>query len=37
MKIEYDNLYIHYVFTTFGRQRIIPEKNRERIKNISPE
>jgi len=31
MKIEYDNLYIHYVFTTFGRQRIIPEKNRERI------
>ncbi len=31
MKIEYDNLYIHFVLTTFGRQKIIPEKNRERI------
>ena len=31
MKIEYDNLYIHFVFTTFGRQAIIPEKNRIRI------
>jgi REP element-mobilizing transposase RayT len=31
MKIEYDNIYVHYVFTTIGRQRIIPEKNRERI------
>jgi len=31
MKIEYNNLYIHYVFTTFNRLPIIPEKNRERI------
>ena len=31
MKIEYDNLYTHFVFTTFGRQAIIPEKNRIRI------
>ncbi len=31
MKIEYNNLYTHFVFTTFGRQRIIPGKNRERI------
>ncbi|MEI6143391.1 MAG: transposase [Mariniphaga sp.] len=31
MKIEYDNLYTHFVFTTFGRQASIPEKNRIRI------
>ena len=31
MKIEYDNLYTHFGFTTFGRQAIIPEKNRIRI------
>ena len=31
MKIEYDNLYIHFVFTTYKRQPIIPEENRERI------
>ena len=31
MKIEYNNLYTHYVFTTFGRQCVIPEKNRIRI------
>ena len=31
MKIEYDNLYIHYVLTTLNRQAIIPEKNRNRI------
>lgn len=31
MKIEYDNLYVHFVFTTSKRQRIIQEKNRERI------
>ena len=31
MKIEYDNLYIHFVFTTLHRQAIIPEQNRERI------
>ena len=31
MKIEYDNLYTHFVFTTLGRQIIIPDKNRIRI------
>jgi putative transposase len=31
MKIEFDNVYTHFVFTTLARQRIIPEKNRERI------
>ena len=31
MKIEYNNLYTHFVFTTFDRKRIIPEKNRVRI------
>ncbi|MFY9151169.1 MAG: transposase [Prolixibacteraceae bacterium] len=31
MKIEFNNLYIHFVFTTFGRQPVIPEKNRIRI------
>ncbi len=31
MKIEYNNLYTHYVFTTFGRQMLIPENNRVRI------
>ena len=31
MKIEYNNLYTHFVFTTYNRLPIIPEKNRERI------
>ena len=31
MKIEFNNIYIHFVFTTFGRQPIIPEKSRNRI------
>jgi REP element-mobilizing transposase RayT len=31
MKIEYNNLYTHFILTTFGRNRIIPEKNRIRI------
>ncbi len=31
MKIEYNNLYTHFVFTTLNRAPIIPEKNRERI------
>jgi putative transposase len=31
MKIEYKNLYIHFVFSTYGRQKSIPEKNRDRI------
>ncbi|MDD5571585.1 MAG: transposase [Bacteroidales bacterium] len=31
MKIEYNNLYTHFVFSTFGRQQLIVEKNRVRI------
>jgi putative transposase len=31
MKIEYNNLYIHFVLTTFHRQPIILEKSRIRI------
>lgn len=31
MKIEYNNLYTHFVFTTLHRLPIIPEKNRIRI------
>jgi REP element-mobilizing transposase RayT len=31
MKIEYNNLYIHFVFTTFNRSPIILEKHRQRI------
>jgi REP element-mobilizing transposase RayT len=31
MKIEYNNLYTHFIFTTLHREPIIPEKNRIRI------
>lgn len=31
MQVEYNNLYIHFVFTTFGRIPLIFETNRERI------
>jgi putative transposase len=31
MKIEYNNLYTHFVFTTIHRLPLILEKNRERI------
>lgn len=31
MKIEYNNLYTHYIFTTQHRQPLILEKHRERI------
>jgi len=31
MKIEYHNLYTHFVLTTLGRLPLIPEKNRIRI------
>jgi REP element-mobilizing transposase RayT len=31
MKIEYNNFYIHFVFTTFNRLPIIVKKNRQRI------
>ena len=31
MRIEYNNLYTHFVFTTQNRLPVIPEKNRGRI------
>ncbi|OGU15342.1 MAG: hypothetical protein A2475_16365 [Ignavibacteria bacterium RIFOXYC2_FULL_35_21] len=31
MKIEYKNLYTHFIFITLNRFPVIPEKNRERI------
>lgn len=31
MKIDFNNLYTHFVFTTHGRQPVIPEKSRIRI------
>lgn len=31
MKVQYNNLYIHFVFTTYNRLPIIEEKNRVRI------
>lgn len=31
MKIEYNNLYTHFIFTTLHRQPIIEEKHRQRI------
>ncbi len=31
MKVEYNNLYTHFVFTTQHRQPVIPDANRERI------
>ena len=31
MRIEYNNLYTHFVFTTLGRRFMIPEKSRIRI------
>ncbi len=31
MKIKYKNLYIHFIFSTFGRQKLITEKSRIRI------
>ena len=31
MKIDYNNLYTHFVFSTLHREPIIPEKNRIRI------
>jgi len=31
MEIKYNNLYTHFVFTTYQRKPIIPEKNRNRI------
>ena len=31
MKVEYNNLYTHFVFTTLNRIPMILEKNRQRI------
>jgi len=31
MKIEFNNLYTHFVFITYKRQPVIPEKSRIRI------
>ena len=31
MKIEYNNLYTHFIFTTLNRLPLISEKNRQRI------
>jgi len=31
MKIEYNNLYTHFIFTTFHRLPLISEENRQRI------
>jgi REP element-mobilizing transposase RayT len=31
MKVEYNNLYIHFVFTTLNRMPLIIEKHRQRI------
>ena len=31
MKVEYNNLYTHFVFTTFNRMPLILEQNRNRI------
>ena len=31
MKIEYNNLYTHFIFTTYKREPVILAKNRERI------
>jgi len=34
MKIEYNNLYTHFIFTTLHRLKVIPEKHRERIEKF---
>ena len=31
MKVEYNNLYTHFVFSTFNREPLILEEQRERI------
>jgi REP element-mobilizing transposase RayT len=34
MKIEYHNLYTHFVFTTLERQPLLPERSRNRIEKF---
>ena len=36
MKIEFNNLYTHFVFITLKRQPVIPEKSRIRIEKYIP-
>ncbi|HEY3370041.1 MAG TPA: hypothetical protein VGK10_04285 [Prolixibacteraceae bacterium] len=31
MKLDFSNLYTHFVFVTLNRDLMIPEKNRDRI------
>ena len=31
MKVEFNNLFTHFIFTTLHREPLIPEKNRTRI------
>ncbi|MGE5428969.1 MAG: transposase [Methylococcaceae bacterium] len=31
MKIDFNNLYTHFIFITYEREQLIPEKNRVRI------
>jgi hypothetical protein len=37
MKIEYNNLYTHFIFTTFLRERVILETRGNELKSISLE
>lgn len=34
MKIQYNNLYTHFIFTTKNREPVIPEQNRERLEKF---
>jgi hypothetical protein len=36
MRIEYRNLFTHFIFTTQNRIPCIPEENRERIEKYIP-
>ena len=36
MKVEYNNLYTHFVFTTLHRLPLIIDQNRERIEKYIP-
>jgi hypothetical protein len=36
MKIEYHNLYTHFIFSTLHRLPVIPEKKEYGLKNILP-
>jgi len=34
MKVEYNNLYTHFVFTTLNRMPVILEQHRQRIEKL---